>query len=132
MLAAQLPLVTALPFVGLLVAIAVMPLLAPAWWHSNRNTAVIVTLISLPILAYFLLVLGEPGRELLHEKFHEYLSFIVVIAALFVVAGGIHIQGSLAGTPAVNTRVLALGAVLANILGTTGAMARTLVSTAPM
>src|ERR1041385_9319763 len=89
MLAAQLPLVTALPFVALLVAIAVMPLLAPAWWHSNRNKAVIVTLISLPILAYFLLDLGEPGRELLHEKFHEYLSFIVVIAALFVVAGGI-------------------------------------------
>src|ERR1044072_1840635 len=86
MLGAQLPLVTALPFVALLVAIAVMPLLAPAWWHSNRNKAVIVTLISLPILAYFLLDLGEPGRELLHEKFHEYLSFIVVIAALFVVA----------------------------------------------
>ena len=121
MLGAQLPLVTALPFVALLVAIAVMPLLAPAWWHSNRNKPVIVTLISLPILAYFLLDLGEPGRELLHEKFHEYLSFIVVIAALFVVAGGIHIQGSLAGTPAVNTSVLAIGAVLANILGTTGA-----------
>jgi len=121
MLGAQLPPVTALPFVALLLAIALMPLIAPGWWHLNRNKALVVTLISLPVLTYFLLGLGVEGRELLHEKFHEYLSFIVVIAALFVVAGGIHIQGSFAGTPAVNTSVLAVGAVLANILGTTGA-----------
>jgi Na+/H+ antiporter NhaD/arsenite permease-like protein len=57
----------------------------------------------------------------LHEKFHEYIGFIVVIGALFVVTGGIHIQGSLAGTPLVNTGMLGLGAVLANLLGTTGA-----------
>src|SRR5438094_10119170 len=121
MLGAQLTLFSALPFVALLVAIALLPLVAPEWWHQNRNKALVAAIASLPILVYFWFDLGEPGREVLHEKFHEYLSFIVVIGALFVVTGGIHIQGSLAGTPLVNTGMLGLGAVLANVLGTTGA-----------
>src|SRR5437867_1526892 len=117
MLDAALPLVTALPFVALLLVIALAPLAAPGWWHQNRNKALVVALVSAPILAY----LGIHAPELLHEKFHEYVGFIVVIGALFVVTGGIHIQGSLAGTPLVNTGMLGLGAVLANLLGTTGA-----------
>ncbi|HEV8380624.1 MAG TPA: sodium:proton antiporter, partial [Gemmatimonadales bacterium] len=112
-----MPLVTALPFVVLLFAIALLPLAAPLWWHHNRNKAIVALAISAPMLVY----LGITAPELLHEKFHEYLSFIVVIGALFVVTGGIHIQGSLAGTPLVNTGMLGLGAVLANLLGTTGA-----------
>src|SRR5216117_1705517 len=117
MLAGELPLVTALPFVALLLAIALAPLAAPHWWHHNRNKALVAMLVSAPILVY----LGIHAPELLHEKFHEYIRFIVVIGALFVVTGGIHIQGSLAGTPLVNTGVLGIGAVLANLLGTTGA-----------
>jgi Na+/H+ antiporter NhaD/arsenite permease-like protein len=113
----ELPLVTALPFVALLLVIAIAPLVVPSWWHHNRNKALVSLAISIPILMY----LGTTAPELLQEKFHEYLRFIVVIAALFVIAGGIHIQGSLAGTPLVNTGVLGLGAVLANLLGTTGA-----------
>src|SRR5438132_9015331 len=121
MLGAQLPLVAALPFVALLFAIAVLPLGAPHWWHQNRNKALVAAAAALPILIYFWFDLGHSGREVLHEKFHEYLSFIVVIGALFVITGGIHIQGSLAGTPLVNTGMLGIGAVLANLLGTTGA-----------
>ena len=121
MLGAQLPLITALPFLALLLAIALLPLVAPAWWHHNRNKAIVAAALSLPILVYFGINLGHAGRDLLHEKFHEYLSFIVVIGALFVVTGGIHIRGSLAGTPLVNTAMLGIGAVLANVLGTTGA-----------
>jgi len=117
MLGAELPLVTALPFVALLLVIALAPLAAPGWWHQNRNKALVVVLVSAPILVY----LGTHAPELLHEKFHEYIGFIVVIGALFVVTGGIHVQGSLAGTPLVNTGMLGLGAVLANLLGTTGA-----------
>jgi Na+/H+ antiporter NhaD/arsenite permease-like protein len=114
---AELPLATALPFVALLLAIALAPLAAPRWWHHNRNKALVALLLSAPILVY----LGIHAPSLLQEKFHEYLSFIIVIAALFVVTGGIHIQGSLAGTPLVNTGMLGLGALLANLLGTTGA-----------
>src|SRR5881392_1648450 len=113
----ELPLVTALPFVALLLVIALAPLAVPGWWHHNRNKALVSLAISAPILLY----LGTTAPALLNEKFHEYQSFIVVIAALYVIAGGIHIEGSLAGTPLVNTGVLGLGAVLANLLGTTGA-----------
>ena len=121
MLGAQLPLASALPFVALLAAIAVLPLVAPRWWHPNSNKALIAIVVSLPVLWQLGMAFGEPGRVVLEEKIHEYLAFIVVIGALYVITGGIHVQGSLSGTPLVNTGVLGLGAVLANILGTTGA-----------
>src|SRR6059036_24291 len=121
MLGAQLPLASALPFVALLAAIAVLPLVAPRWWHPNRNKAVIAVVVSLPVLWQLGIALGEPGRAVLEETIHEYIGFIVVIGALFVITGGIHVQGSLSGTPLVNTAMLGLGAVLANLLGTTGA-----------
>src|SRR5690242_21695731 len=113
----DLPLITALPFVVLLLVIALAPLVVPGWWHHNRNKALVSLVVAAPILLY----LGSAAPELLREKSQEYLSFIVVIGALYVIAGGIHIEGSLAGTPLVNTGVLGLGAVLANLLGTTGA-----------
>src|SRR2546423_10931833 len=121
MLGAQLPLASALPFVVLLAAIALLPLVAPRWWHPNRNKAIVAVVVSLPVLWQLGITLGEPGRAILAEKLHEYLGFIVVIGALFVITGGIHVQGSLSGTPLVNTGMLGLGAVLANLLGTTAA-----------
>lgn len=121
MLGAQLPLVSALPFVALLAAIAVLPLLAPKWWHPNGNKAIVALAVSLPVLWQLGIALGEPGRAALADKIHDYVGFIIVIGALFVITGGIHIQGSLSGTPLVNTGMLGLGAVLANLLGTTGA-----------
>src|SRR6266702_5950665 len=121
MLGAQLPLASALPFVALLAAIAVLPLVAPRWWHENHNKALIAVVVSLPVLWQLGIAFGEPGRAVLQEKIHEYVGFIIVIGALFVITGGIHIQGSLSGTPLVNTGVLGLGALLANLLGTTGA-----------
>ena len=121
MLGAQLPPVTVLPFVLLLVAIALAPLAAPQWWHSNRNKALVAVLVSLPVLFQLGMAMGEPGRAVLGEKAYEYLGFIVVIGALFVITGGINIEGSLSGTPLVNTGVLGIGAVLANLVGTTGA-----------
>ena len=117
MLAQSPPLATALPFVVLLLAIALAPLLAPRWWHHNRNKALIAFVVAAPVLVY----LGLKAPHLLAEKVNEYVGFIVVIGALFVISGGIHIQGSLAGTPLVNTGVLGIGAVLANLTGTTGA-----------
>jgi Na+/H+ antiporter NhaD/arsenite permease-like protein len=116
---AELPLVTALPFVVLLLAIALTPLAAPEWWHVNRNKGLVAGLISAPILVY----LGLKAPHLLTEKALEYFDFIVVIGTLFVITGGIHIQGSPAGTPLGNTGMLGLGAVLANLVGTTGASA---------
>src|SRR3989442_437720 len=88
LLGAQLPLVSALPFVALLAAIAVAPLVAPAWWHSNRHKAIVAGLLSLPILWQFGTALGAPGRAVLGEKLGEYAASIIVIAALFVVFNG--------------------------------------------
>src|SRR5919198_27845 len=108
---------TAVPFVLLLLTIALAPLIRPQWWHHNRNKAIVALVLSLPVVIY----LGIAAPQVLLEKMHEYFGFIVVIGALFVITGGVHIQGSLAGTPLVNTAMLGLGAVLANLLGTTGA-----------
>lgn len=121
MLGTDLPLATALPFVVLVLVIALAPLLAPRWWHHNHNKALVAALVSLPVLVYVGGGMGDEGRHLLAEKAYEYAGFIVVIAALFVISGGVHIQGSLAGTPLVNTSLLGIGAVLANLTGTTGA-----------
>jgi Na+/H+ antiporter NhaD/arsenite permease-like protein len=112
-----MPLISALPFVVLLLVIALAPLAVPGWWHHNRNKLVVVCIIALPVFAY---LLGE-APALLGEKLQEYFGFIVVLGALFVITGGIHVQGSLSGTPLMNTGVLGLGAVLANLVGTTGA-----------
>lgn len=119
----QLPLVTAVPFVALLLAIALGPLIAPRQWASHRTQALVAALVSLPILIYLGVSLGHEGRVLLEERVKEYVSFIVVIGALFVISGGVHVGGSLSGTPLANTALLGIGAVLANLAGTTGASA---------
>ena len=117
MLAPVLTLASGLPFVILLLTIALAPLLRPQWWHKNRNKALVTLAVSIPVAIY----LGIAAPHILAEKLREYFSFIVVIGALFVITGGIHIQGSLSGRPLLNTTMLGLGAVLANLLGTTGA-----------
>ena len=99
----------AVPFALLLLAIALLPLAAPTWWHRTRNQALIVALLSAPVFIY----LARFDPHLLGEKMAEYASFIIVIGALFVITGGIHIRGSLSGTPLVNTGMLGIGAVLA-------------------
>ncbi len=117
----SLALWTVLPFLGFLLAIALLPLCAGHFWERNRNKALVAALLSLPVALYLLLGHGDAGAHALHEKVHEYLSFIVLLGALFVISGGIHLRGSLSGTPLLNTCLLGLGTVLANLIGTTGA-----------
>jgi Na+/H+ antiporter NhaD/arsenite permease-like protein len=105
------------PFVAQLLAIALMPFLAPHWWERNYPK-VSVGLGSITVL-YYLLVLHAGGRLL--EALHEYASFIILTAALFIVAGGIHIAIKGGSTPWRNALFLLGGAVLANLIGTTGA-----------
>jgi Na+/H+ antiporter NhaD/arsenite permease-like protein len=119
--AIELPIWTVLPFVALLLAIAILPLLAPHFWESNRSKGLVAALLSLPVAIYLVAAHGATGVHELTEKAKEYASFIVLLASLFVVTGGIYVRGSLAGTPLVNTGVLGLGALLASWIGTTGA-----------
>ena len=111
------PLYGVLPFVALLLTIAVCPLWAPHWWESNRNKLLISAVLGLPVLAVY--GLRDPGT-LLHTAV-DYASFIVLLAGLFVISGGILLRGDLEATPATNTGFLVLGGVLASFVGTTGA-----------
>src|SRR5262245_46259845 len=119
-LGAELPLWTVAPFAALLVSIAVLPLAAPHFWERNRNKALIAGLCALPVAATLAIGYGSEGRHELLDKLREYVSFMTLLASLFVISGGIHVGGSLSGTPLVNTAILALGAVIANVIGTTG------------
>jgi len=120
-LGAEIPLALVLPFAGLLLCIAILPLVAPHFWESHRNKGLVALALSLPVLVYLPLAFGEAGLHQLFEKAQEYLSFIVLLGSLFVITGGIHVRGSLSGTPLLNTVALGIGAVLANLIGTTGA-----------
>jgi Na+/H+ antiporter NhaD/arsenite permease-like protein len=110
-----------LPFAGLLLSIAILPLAAPHWWESNAHKGVVAAVFGVPAAAYVALALGDLGRHELAEKAHEYVAFVLLLGSLFVITGGIYVRGSLSGTPLVNTGVLALGGVLASLIGTTGA-----------
>jgi Na+/H+ antiporter NhaD/arsenite permease-like protein len=107
--------------VGLLLSIAILPLATPHFWESNRNKGIVAALFAVPVAIYLLAAHGASGLHELEEKAKEYASFILLLASLFVVTGGIFVRGSLSGTPLVNTGVLGLGALLASWIGTTGA-----------
>jgi Na+/H+ antiporter NhaD/arsenite permease-like protein len=111
----SLPAWSVLPFAGLLLCIALFPLLAPSFWA--RHFGKVCLAFGLPVAGYFLL---RAPRELMHAV-ADYISFVVLLASLFTVSGGIHLRGTLRATPGLNCAVLGAGAVLANVLGTTGA-----------
>jgi len=114
---APLPLYSILPFVAMLLAIAFCPLWLPHWWESNRNKLVVAGVLGAPVLVLYLV--REPGA-LVHMG-GDYVSFIILLAGLYVIAGGVLLTGDLEASPSVNTSFLAVGGVLASLIGTTGA-----------
>jgi Na+/H+ antiporter NhaD/arsenite permease-like protein len=110
-----------IPFAGILLSIAIMPLAAPSFWHHHfgKVSAFWAALIVVP----FALIHGVPTAvyEVVHLLLLDYIPFIVLLTALFTVTGGIHIKGNLHGSPSMNTALLAIGTVLAGWMGTTGA-----------
>jgi len=116
----QLSIWTVIPFVIILLAIAVLPLLIPHLWESNLVKAVISALLAL-IMGAYLVSLGYLGIEVIVETLKEYYAFITLLIALFTISGGIFIEGDLKATPLTNTIILGIGSVLASFIGTTGA-----------
>jgi Na+/H+ antiporter NhaD/arsenite permease-like protein len=116
-----LPLWTVIPFVVLLLCIAILPLAAGHWWERNRNKAIVSGLLAAVMIGYLIGVWGQIGLGALEHVLMEYVSFIILLGALFLITGGVYVKGSLSGTPLANTGLMALGAVLANFIGTTGA-----------
>ena len=115
-----LPLFTVLPFVLLLLCIAILPLYAGHWWEHNTHKGYVVAALSVPLMVY-LIAMHWAGGHVLIEKVMEYVSFMILLTALYVISGGIYIRGSLNGTPLANTALLGLGALIASLIGTTGA-----------
>ena len=110
-----------LPFAGVLLSIAILPLVAPVIWHHHfgKITAAWTAAFLVPFAMQY--GLGLTVYELLHTALLEYIPFIVLLTALFTVAGGVRLKGALVGTPLANTLGLGLGTVLASLMGTTGA-----------
>ena len=118
---AELSAVWVIPFVCMLLSIAIMPLALPHIWHHHFGK--ISVFWGLAFLIPCLVVYGfnVAFYEFLHAILLEYIPFIVLLFALFTVAGGVRLKGSLVGTPVVNTGILAVGTILASWMGTTGA-----------
>src|SRR5258705_7397915 len=101
----------------MLLAIAFLPLWLPHWWESNRSKLVVAAVLGAPVLVLYLA--RQPGA-LVHMA-ADYVSFIILLAGLYVIAGGVLLTGDLEATPLVNTAFLATGSLLASLVGTTGA-----------
>jgi Na+/H+ antiporter NhaD/arsenite permease-like protein len=113
----MLPVWSVVPFVLMLLAIAVMPLVAATFWERNWNKVLLSVVLGAPVAIWT----GKLDLPVVLHTAGEYVAFILLLGALFVIAGGIVIRGTLAGTPGLNTLLIGIGAVLASVIGTTGA-----------
>ena len=117
----NLNIIWVIPFIGILLSIAVFPLVAPLFWHHHFGKVSLFWAVSL--IGPFLLKEGFEITlyELLHVAFLEYIPFIILLLALFTISGGVRLTGTLVGTPSVNTLIILIGTILASWMGTTGA-----------
>ncbi|MFM8494397.1 MAG: sodium:proton antiporter, partial [Planctomycetia bacterium] len=140
------PAATVLPFCLLLAAIAILPLTPRLahWWEHNSSKLLVAGILGLATLAYYLFLHPHPvdlhfpthaavapaaagpswgvaGAVLANAFLSEYVPFIVLLFALYVISGGVRIEGDLVATPRVNTTFLGVGALAASFIGTTGA-----------
>ena len=108
-----------IPFALMLGGIAVFPFIINEWWEKNRNKLLVSLLLGIPVAVYlFAIGLGE---AFVHQMLSDYVPFIMLLGALFVVTGGLHQTGDVAAKPWVNTALLATGFIAASFIGTTGA-----------
>jgi Na+/H+ antiporter NhaD/arsenite permease-like protein len=105
----------------MLLAIALLPLFCGHWFDRNRNKAMVSALLGIPTVVYLLVAFGGDGLHLARKTAEDYISFILLLTALYTISGGIHVTGNAVATPRHNLSYLALGAVLANFIGTMGA-----------
>ena len=115
----QVPLITMLPFLLMLLSIAVFPLFWNHFWEKNKNKLLIAVVLSVPIVIY--LLSAGLSERLYDTIIFDYIPFIILLGALFTITGGIFLDGDIEAKPRVNTLFLAIGAVLASLMGTTGA-----------
>ncbi len=124
-----MPAWTMIPFVIMLLAIAIGPIIAEKFWERNTNKLIVSAILGIPV-AIFMLIKGNEivdpdgmnmATSLVDTIFFDYLPFIILLLSLYVVTGGIHLGGDIKAKPIINTMFLAIGFVLASLMGTTGA-----------
>ena len=108
-----------IPFALMLLGIAICPFVVGEWWEKNTNKLLFSLVLGIPTAIY--LYMNGMGERVVHQMLFDYVPFIVLLCALFVVTGGICRTGYIAATPLANTAILAVGFLLASLIGTTGA-----------
>lgn len=116
---AGVPLWSLIPFVLMLLMIAIAPLFINHWWENNKNKLIVSLVLGIPTAIYLICV--GLTHNLTHQLLFDYIPFIVLLGALFTVTGGIYLQGDIAAKPLTNTLFLGIGGILASFMGTTGA-----------
>ncbi len=115
----HIPLISTLPFVLMLLSIAIFPLFWNHFWEKNKNKLIVAVILSIPIVIY--LVAAGLGEKFFETIIFDYLPFIILLSSLFTITGGIFLSGDIEATPKVNTIFLSIGAVISSFTGTTGA-----------
>lgn len=117
----SIPLWTLIPFVLMLLSIAVFPLVKKTehFWENNRNKLIVSIILSIPVIAIF--AANGMTHNIVHQVVYDYVPFIALLLSLFIVTGGIFINIDIQAKPINNTIMLAIGMVLASFMGTTGA-----------
>lgn len=110
-----------IPFAGLLLCVALFPLVNPEWWEKNQP--IVVAICSIAFIIPYAVIYGVHAcsETVLECIIGDYVTFIILLLGLFCVSGNISLEGDFAGSPRVNTAILAMGALLASCIGTTGA-----------
>ncbi len=115
----SMPLWLSIPFVIILLFIAVGPLAFNHWWENNKNKLIVSLVLGIPVA--ILMISRGLSHELMHQMLFDYIPFIILLGGLFIITGGIHLKGDIEAKPAINTLFLAIGGLLASFMGTTGA-----------
>lgn len=118
---ADVPIWLCIPFAGLLLCIAIMPLVKGEWWEAHQPLVVALWIIVLVIPFAVLYGVGDTVETVLECTVNDYLTFIILLFGLFCVSGNITMEGDFAGSPRINVGLLAIGTLLASCIGTTGA-----------
>ena len=115
----NIPLYTVIPFILMLLSIALFPLFSKRFWQQNKNKLLTAIILSIPVAVWLL----SKGLEvkLFDSVVFDYIPFIILLGSLFVITGGIFLDGDIEAKPSVNTMFLVIGALLASVMGTTGA-----------
>jgi len=114
-----MPLWVSIPFLIMLLAIAIGPLIAEKWWEQNKNKLLVSLSLSFPVIIYMLI--NGLSTHLVNTVIYDYVPFMILLGSLFVITGGIHISCDIKATPLNNTLFLGIGYMLASVMGTTGA-----------